>query len=431
MTGELRIIRCSSLDDLFACTPSVLDDQGLVRINPSGEAAELGKVCHNLASTYIETGKFDIKATCARFGQENTEEVAYLMQFAVKAWEELKRFFPQPATERVAKSDILSAASGEYRLHGTIDVVSPFGKSAIFLDWKSGFISDGYHQNMHGYAYCLWCELGKPEDIEIAGVVCFLRHRYHRVVKYTPKMLKDWEYDLLHNVLGRTDVFRPGQQCVYCPLYAGCAARQQLVGGTLAALMLPADTDDADPHKQFLSKASQLLSAITPENKDAPEVREAMTEMRYRLALAKQVIEDAHTMIRGAVERVGAIDLADGQQLAIREVKTSVVDPAKAMKVLRTHLADADIAEAMKLSLPKLRAMKASRYVRGEKRAAIEQLEKDLEAAGALSVSVQKRLEETEKEPESEQPQHALRIGGPTARTGAGASPGDGEREVA
>jgi hypothetical protein len=55
----------------------------------------------------------------------------------------------------------------------------------------------------------------------------------------------------------------------------------------------------------------------------------------------------------------------------------------------------------MKASLPSLLAKKAGKFTRGEKKAAREQLEKELEAAGAITVVRRKRLEEIE--PGSEQ----------------------------
>ena len=435
MTEDTRIIRCSALDGLFACTPSVLDDTGMVRINTAGALAELGKVVHSLAASYIDQGSFDLKGECSRRGFDDEEDAASLATYAVKAWDELKRFFKEPKTERVVSSGIIEAQAQSYQIAGTCDVLSPVGdKGAIFADWKTGYLDEGYHHQMFGYAYCLWHLMGRPEDADIVGVVAFLRHRYYRIVRYNAAKLREWEYDLIHNVLSQTHVYRPSSQCAKCRVYAGCEARRQIVSGTLQALMLPNDLPAHDPHRQFLATAERLLTGLTVDNKGEPEVRRALSELRFRLKLAKKVIEDAEEMQRRAVEKVGPIPLEDGNDLALRNTEQKVLDPLKAMKVLRNHLADQDIADCMRLSLPKLRAKKAGKYLRGEKRAAVDQLEKELDAAGAVNVSIRQRLEEvdlsTEMEKTDESVASDVRAGESADGAGVGPAQRGGQRQV-
>jgi hypothetical protein len=198
-----RLIRCSSLDSVFACTPSVIGQDGEVRVNSSGEEAEVGKAVHALAASFVKSGSFDLKGECLRRGIEDDEEVAKLIGYACRAWEELARFFPMPRTERKVEGPVLATRTGEYIVAGTCDVLSGVGTSdAMFLDWKSGFVDDGYRHQMTGYAYGAWNLLGRPAQSVITGIVAFLRHRYYRVVQYTPAMLEEWENDLTHNVLG-------------------------------------------------------------------------------------------------------------------------------------------------------------------------------------------------------------------------------------
>lgn len=436
---EKRIIRCSGLDGLFACTPSVLDDTGMVRTSSAGAPAELGKVVHSLAASYIDQGSFDLKGECSRRGFDDEEDAASLATYAVKAWDELRRFFKEPKTERVVQSGIIESATGSYQIAGTCDVLSPVGdKGAIFADWKTGYLDEGYHHQMFGYAYCLWHLMGRPEDAEIVGVVIFLRHRYYRIVRYNAARLREWEYDLVHNVLSQMRVYRPSSQCSKCGVYAGCEARRQIVSGTLQALMLPNDLPAEDPHRRFLATAERLLTGLTVDNKAEPEVRRALSELRFRLKLAKKVIEDAEELQRRAVEKVGAIPLEEGTELALRNTEQKALDPLRAMKVLRNHLADQDIADCMRLSLPKLRAKKAGKYLRGEKRAATDQLEKELDAAGAVNVSIRQRLEEVDlsqettkdKERTDESITPDVRAGQPADGEGAGAAERRGQRQV-
>ena len=62
-------IRCSKLDDLFACVPSVLaQDNQLVRIKSTSDAAKLGKAIHEMAAQHVESGGYDIAAERGRIG---------------------------------------------------------------------------------------------------------------------------------------------------------------------------------------------------------------------------------------------------------------------------------------------------------------------------------------------------------------------------
>lgn len=413
-------IRCSSLDSLFACTPSVIGnetDPPHVRIDSSGEAAEGGNVLHELLASYIRTGGYDIKGVCQRRGYTDEEQVAELIVPGVRAWNEVKRFFPTPAVERKVTSDPLTTATGEYQLTGTADVLSPIGTTnAVFLDWKSGYIDDGYHQQMHGYAYCIWCILGKPEKTEIAGVVVFLRHRYHRVVKYTADDLKAWEHNLTHNVLASLNRYRPGRQCAHCPLYATCPARQEIVCATINSMLAPQeDADSENPYAHFIQKATALLAGLTPENKNLPEVGQMVDELIARARLAQKAVDDVRGLIRSAVERVGPIPLEGGLSLALRPQEVRTLDPAKAFKIARQHMPDADILKATKISLPQLLAAKAGQFARGEKTKAKIQLEEELREAGAVTVTTRHILEEMDLEKEKERDDNAE-----TLRAGAG-----------
>jgi hypothetical protein len=403
MTNDLvNVIRCSNLDALFDCTPSVIGDGGLVRINTAGEQAALGKVVHALAGRYIEAGRFDVKAECNRRGFEDEEEAAGLMNYVVRSWDELRRSFPNPQVERVIKSNVIETPAGSFRIEGTADVLSGVGDTgAVFADWKTGYADDGYHNQMFGYAYCIWNVMGRPENAEILGIVAFLRHRYYRVVKYTAKTLAEWEYDLIHNVLSRVNVYRPGKHCTHCPIYHTCDARKAETSGTVQALMLPNNLPANDPYRQFVERVTKLMASVTPDNKNQPDMIELTSQLRFRVKLVEKAVDDARELLRKTVERVGPMPLDNGYELALREIVQRVLDPVKAITVLRKHLSDAEIFDCMKASLPSLLAKKAGKFTRGEKKAAREQLEKELEAAGAITVVRRKRLEEIE--PGSEQ----------------------------
>lgn len=393
----VRTLRCSSLDGLFGCTPSVLaDDPSLVRINSTFEAAEIGKAVHQLAANMVDGKDIDIPAVC-NFYEVDEEDVSTLYGYAERAWGELSQFFEQPQTEVVVKSDTIDCKGKHYQIQGTGDVISPIGShNAIFLDWKTGFLDDSYHQQMAGYAYAIWCVLGRPEETLITGIVAFLRHRYYRVVKYDATALKAWEFDLLHNVLPSVDKYRPGKTCRHCELFATCPARSALVGATLQAIMYPNQADPLDPTVVFLKEARRLLAGITPANRHEPVTGEAVDQLLVRIKLAEQQIDEAKHLIRSAVQRAGYIPMPGGMALTLRPLQVEKIIPKKAIKTLRAQLSEAAILDAMQISLPKVLAAKRTASPKGEKITAADQLREALRREGATNILIQERLEEVD-----------------------------------
>jgi hypothetical protein len=221
----MKTIRCSSLDSLFGCTPSVLGQPTAITIKTTGPEAEVGKLAHSLAASYIETGTFDLDGECDKQGfTGKRESIAAAMSYAVQAWRDLSPLFHQPRTEVQVDSKEIRVGLEDYKLEGTIDLLSPSQineVSAYFLDWKTGWGGEdgSYAKQMIGYAYCIWSVLGKPENCTIVGFIVFLHQRRKREIHYTTNDLREFEYDLAHNVLSKPDVFRPGEQCPRCPRY--------------------------------------------------------------------------------------------------------------------------------------------------------------------------------------------------------------------
>ena len=154
------------------------------------------------------------------------------------------------------------------------------------------------------------------------------------------------------------------------------------------------DASVPNAYREFHAKATTLLAGLTPENKNDPAVGATVDELIFRSRLAQKAIDDVKDLVRQAVERVGPIPLANGLALGLRPQEVRSLDPVKAFKVARQHLPDTDILDAMKISLPKLLAAKAAQHGRGEKKNARIQLEEELKAAGAVTVTVRHIMEE-------------------------------------
>ncbi len=382
---------------MWKCTPSVINDGSGVRISLHNEAADVGKVAHELSADYVDDGEYSIGKRSNDAGLDNChrDDLIDLMSYVVRAWDELEKYFPMPKTECVVESDVFEVDGKKYQIKGTSDVLSAIGtNNGIFADWKSGYVDSGYHQQIAGYAYTLWCVLGRPADCTITGIVVFLRHRYYRVVKFDATKLSQWEYDLTHNIIPRRNVYSPDKQCLHCDRYVSCEARKSMVEATIDTMLLRNRSGDSSDYVTFLDDAKDLISGLTEENKNDPKVAQAIRMLSHRVAMINQVSKNAKDLIREAVSRVGDIPIDENTALTMRQLKIKKVDPVRGIKVLRRHLSDSELCESMSLSLPKLTTCYASHAKRGNKFAAKEQLTRELERASAITISTQDRLEE-------------------------------------
>jgi hypothetical protein len=392
------------MDDLWACPPSVLaSGPTVLRVKQANPAAALGSAVHACAAEYITAEAHDAEAAARRYGvpDDNDDQIERLLSYMRAVWSEIGRFFPKPMVEAVVEGPTIDGPDGSpYRIKGTVDVCSPTKDgTAIFCDWKSGYIDDGHAQQIACYAYLLWNWMDRPEDKTITAVVAFLRHRYYRVLKYDADTLRQWEYDLTHNVLGRRDVYSPGPRCRWCDMFTTCEARQAQVRSTVDDVLHDASPDD-DP--TWLERGRQVLEQLTHENKDNAAVGDVLSEFLYRTRLLKKVVEDAQELVRSSVARVGAIPMPSGLHLVMREQQVKQVDPEKAMLVLRNHLSDAQIAQCAKISLPQVLKTYGCLDGRFHKKERRRRIEAALDEADAIYTKPRRVLEEVDLEELSE-----------------------------
>lgn len=169
------------MDDLHACPPSVLKTDGELRMDEQNDAAALGSVCHGLCASMVDTGDYDLGSAAIRNGlpDSDAEAAVSLMSYANRTWtNEIGRYFPRPQVEASVVGPELEVDDDRYQVTGTIDVCSPVGRDkVVFADWKSGYVDDGYYEQMACYAYLLWNFIGRPTEITIVGIVVFLRSK--------------------------------------------------------------------------------------------------------------------------------------------------------------------------------------------------------------------------------------------------------------
>ena len=389
----IKKLRASSMDALWGCPPSVLaDGPGVIRIAPNIPAAAIGKACHEMCASHVINGEYDLVAAAGHYGlgDDAATEAGKLMFYARTAWDEMSKYFPKPQVEAHVEGPTITTGDGrEFQVDGTIDLCSPTSSDqAIFLDWKSGWIDDGFYQQMMAYAYLLWSFMDRPADVSITGIVVFLRHRYYRVLKYTGPQLSEWENDLVRNVLGKPNSYTPGKNCRFCELFTVCKARQAVVTGSIADIIGVDAEKPGDPG--WLERGKKALSRLNVNNKDEPVAGEILEDMMFRIRLCQRAIDSAKEFIRETVHRVGPIPTGtDGTAIGLRQVDIQQLDTLRSMRVLRNRFSDNDICEALKISMPKLMGMV------GKKDKKLRSIVKEeLSAAGAITLKAQFRLEQ-------------------------------------
>lgn len=404
MPNAKPTIRCSKLDALFTCAPSVLltvAGQPPIR-SVTGEAAELGKVAHAAMADYVETKGVDLRSLAAKynFSPDDTAELGRMVSAGMRAWAELEAHLPYPRCEVELSADL-----GHLVLEGTADVMSPVDENrAVILDWKTGRIDGGYHHQLRGYALLAWDTMGRPAEATITTVVAFLRHGYTRVVNYTPTDLLAWENDLKRNVLSQTTAYHVGSHCANCDHYHTCEARRAVVRDTIESVLLDAESAKDKGVLQFFDAASNLITGITADNKGEFAVGTNLADLVFRVKLMEQAADEAKGLIRQALQRVGDIPLHDGTSLTLRQVTVKKVDAPKALRMLRSYLDEGQIAEAMTLSLTGLTDAYGKLQPRGQRKAAMDALTAALSGAGAIIEQHQQRMERVDSDSPKLQP---------------------------
>jgi hypothetical protein len=363
------------------------------------DAPEVGNLVHAALAQHVEGHEFVIAEAAARaeLDPAEEEEALELYQAGERVWAERREAFVEPATERFASFPIRADDGSEWVIDGTMDVVSPTGaNAAVFNDWKTGRLDTGHRHQGHGYAWLIWNVLGRPAEVRITGMFSYLRYRYVRTVVYDAPALEAWEHNLVHNVLPGRATFHPGSQCRWCGLRHTCPAKQAVMQGIVAEMILPANLGGAaDPtYQSYLERASQQAQGLTRENRDAPELGRLVADLLFRLRLMRVLADDTEALVRGWVATVGHIGLPGGTALALLPQERRSIVVEKALPILKRRLKQEQIEACSTLSLTKVKKFVAAKVQRGEKGKIADAFVQELEAAGGIEVKPYDRLEE-------------------------------------
>jgi hypothetical protein len=185
----------------------------------------------------------------------------------------------------------------------------------------------------------------------------------------------EWLEELKKTVLEAKGTYHPGEQCTYCRRNHDCAAMTAMARRDVLVLGEPGMAD-----------------RVTAGFPDLPD-RDLIALYRRGKVIAR-IIDDVTQATRRRVEAAPGRALPDGEGRELRIVETAkrVIDPILAHPVLEERFTPAEIAACTIIRPSRLDNAISEKTERGGKKAAIEELDEALRAAGAVTDEPSERM---------------------------------------
>jgi hypothetical protein len=370
MTEQLIHLRCSSLPLAFRCPGSVR--RGVVPINASNDAADVGTAGHEGNAALVRTGRVDWDGVPALAKKHDVDEkeLRVLLALSSKLWEQVGPSFPNAEAEVALKHQI-----GSVVLTGHTDVMALSGTTLRVADWKMGRLDSNYREQLLGY-----CALGlfkTPEARDAEAGVLWVRDQEYEPYTMTRAGHYEWIARLEAEVVNWDGVYRPGSHCQYCPRSHECHAANAQARRDMAIIMdrdLPGHLEDAPTLQEMIRREPEKVVRL---------VELARTAEKQ----AKRALE----AIKAEVLRSGDI-VADGKRITIQTKEERELDVMKAFPVLQEELTDEEMAEVITLHVSKAEDIVAKKAGKGNGAAAKRTLVAKLNEAEAIKTSSSKAL---------------------------------------
>lgn len=369
-------LRCSSLPIYMRCSQSM---QGTINVNEWFPETELGTAVHAALARYVAVMPVDVGAIARLYGVDEGD-LGYLFAQGRKAWAEIMPPDDCPVNPEIPLRTSLHLAEPgpggatnlwDVDLTGTADVIvlREGGRVVEVTDWKSGRTDSDYRDQVLGY--CVLALKNYPAAEVATARLVWLRGRGGGadVEMYSLRRdeLEMWEERLMAQV--KTEAYRPGGHCQYCPRKFECQARIDMSKASLAVL-------GAEGHRSLQQLTGTEQIALYKKARDISR-------------LAYQVIDE----VKALVETTGAIE-GIGVRLEMVEEQRRKLLPGLAWPVLQRLLTDEGLEQAVSVSITKAEDAVAKGAPRGQGAARKRELAAELEAAGAVQVDVAKKLTE-------------------------------------
>lgn len=367
-------LRCSSLPSAWDC-PGYLEAPQ-VEIDPVSEPAEEGTASHKIMEQIVESDAksldgIDLLGIAAKYGVD-AEQLKIRAFIGLKAWGLLRHRFTNPQAEVFMARRWNLGPTTELELTGHADLLAvyPRQRFAVLGDWKFGRVDRNHAQQVKGYG-ALTLETYQEID-RVEGFVGWLAGGEPEIEHYTMdrEQAHAWLGELYERVVKWDHVYHPGEQCAFCPRSHECEALRAMarrdvliIGGDGFAdrLQSLSDRDVID-----LQRRGKVLGKIL-------ESLDLETKRRVRAA-------------------GGHLPDGDGRELRFNQQMKRKIDPILARPVLEERLKPKEIADCTHLSASQLDKAVADKADRGGKKAAIEELDTALRAAGAVTDTPEERL---------------------------------------
>lgn len=359
--AKKREARCSSLPLLFDCTNALTNPDRLTPVRVVNGFEELGTLLHAAIQHAVTTGDIDMRQIEVRYPEE-MERAHILFNNGLKIVEEAKRDMKNPQFEVEIEFE-----TANWHVTGHIDVLDSGPDRSFIIDFKTGRTRDDHYHQMMGYAVGAWTKVGRPGVYTVHIAYVYLESNEVTAFSVTAADMLEW--------IGKLDtlpeLYAVNRRCVYCPLHDTCPAFRNYVKGSMGFLM---DTKEAPGTIKKLDKAGRARLATA-------------------LKMATDSVERIRTHIKEEAIKSGKdMDLGNGDKFMIVTQKRRFLQTAKALPILGKYVTAKDIAKASSLTLGALLTAAGSR-AKGPMRAVIrKELEKKLEAAGAIVTTEQQQL---------------------------------------
>lgn len=374
---KLFKIRCSALPAAFACPGSVRPAE--VVIDPINEAANQGSAAHEVMRQIVEMDPrslddIDFVALARRWAADE-DELRIQGAVGLQVWKELRGDFPNGQAEVELAQTFDLGDDIVVELTGHVDVLSlaTSGSAVSIGDWKFGRVDRNHSAQVRGY---MALALATYQQVDEArGLVGWMREREVEPYSMNRDQMWDWLMELKTRVIAWDGVYHPGEQCAYCSRNHSCEALTAMARRDVLIL--------GDPG--MAARIETGLQDLTD--------RELISLRRRGKVLAK-LTEGIETVLRRRVEAAPGKVIADGdgRELRIVEQEKRLIDPIRALPVLEERLTEEEIAACTVIRPGRVDDAIAAKTARGGKKAAIEELNEALGAAGALSVEVSEKL---------------------------------------
>jgi len=359
-------LRCSSLPRILSCPASL--EPPTVQIQGDDEMARLGSAAHRLAVCTVKGEEvfYDAIAATAKEFAVDADELKILSRLIELSWQPLAEHFPDPYCEI---SFECFDDENDIELTGHPDVFSIVGTTAHIADFKTGRVEGDHDEQLRGYAFLILDAYPDLTDVWAATVHVRQRMLGDPIIMSRAD-LDQWWAGVVRTV--KQTHYQPSHEaCQFCPRRHSCPARTELMRTTV----------------QTFGCGGGAIGNLPDD-----QLRQGVIVARSLAKMCEDYLAAARTevLIRG--KPVDGIDATaiEGLQVTRQDRRTLT---ASAFDPLVQQLGMDRVKECLKISKTKIEKKIGEIAPPRGKGKLIAATLADLEAAGAVEVSVVEKLE--------------------------------------